>query len=317
MVGRSLSAAALAASLVFTSVSTGWAAPSRQDIVAAQDAFKEGSASEKQNDWAKAREAFQRSVDKNDTPDARLHLARAEAHLGHLTEANDSYKAVLDNRLAPPATKAAAKKEQQAVSERIPKLTVKVPEGFAGTVKIDSVELTSSSFGQAIEVNPGTRTVTANADGFETFTKSLVLTDRANEVIDIQMVASAKSSGGDKGAKIDTNDGSMRKTLGFVGLGVGAAGLIVGTGFGIAARSTRSELKSVCPGNVCSEAQRDTYDKGKKQATVATVGFIVGGIGLGVGAFLLLTAPSKTESSTKAGVTPFFGFGTVGLNGRF
>ncbi|MBI5537288.1 MAG: tetratricopeptide repeat protein [Deltaproteobacteria bacterium] len=321
MVGRTLLSAVLSCALVITPVSIGWAAPSQQDIVAAQQALKEGIAAEKKSDWKAARDAFQRAVDKNDTADGRLHLARAESHLGHLTEANDSYKLVLENKAAPAPTKAAAKKEQQSVAERIPKITVKVPPGFAGSVRIDKLELASSEWGQAIEVNPGTRTVIAEAEGFENFTKSLVLTDRANETVEIKMVASKKAAD-PNAVKVDTNDGSTRKTLGYVSLGVGGAGLILGTAFGLASRSTRNELKAACTANVCSDSQRDTYDRGKMQADVATVGFIVAGVGVGVGVVLLLTAPSKKETDKdkepeKASLTPYVGPMSLGMYGRF
>jgi hypothetical protein len=317
MVARTLLSAALSASLVLTPVCVGWAAPSRQDIVASQEAFKEGLTQEKKGDWKAARDAFQTAVDKNDSPDARLHLARAEGHLGHLTESNDAYKAVLDSKTAPPATKAAAKKEQQAVAERIPKLTVKVPAGFSGTVRIDKVELTASTFGQPIEVNPGTRTVFAEAEGFEKFSKSVVLNDRANEVVEVTLVAAPKAAGSDSAVKVDTNDGSTRRLLGYISLGVGGAGLIAGTAFGFAARSTRNELRSSCVDNLCSESQRDTYDRGKMQADIATVGFIVAGVGVGAGVVLLLTAPSKKETATKTAITPYFGPMSLGVHGSF
>jgi hypothetical protein len=318
MVGRTLLSAVLTCALVITPVSIGWAAPSQQDIAAAQQALKEGTAAEKKSDWKVARDAFQRSVDKNDTADARLHLARAESHLGHLTEANDSYKMVLENKMAPPPAKAAAKKEQQAIAERIPKLTVKVPAGFAGSVRIDKLELASSEWGQAIEVNPGTRTVLAEAEGFENFSKSVVIADRANETVEITMVA-VKKAEHVNAVKVDTNDGSTSKTLGYVSLGVGGAGLILGAAFGLASRSTRNELKAACQDNVCSDSQRDTYDRGKMQADVATVGFVVAGVGVGLGVILLLTAPGKKdkEPAEKASLAPYVGPMSLGMYGRF
>ena len=315
MLGRTLVSAVLTASLVMTPVCLSWAGPSRQDVAAAQESFKQGLAAEKKGNWTDARDAFEKAVDRHDTADARLHLARSEAQLGHLTEASDHYKMVLEFKNASPLIKTAAKKELASVTERIPHLTIKVPDGFSGTVRVDKIELTSVNFGQPFEVNPGTRTVIAEAEGFKSFTKSVVITDRADETVTVELIALPPKA--EKPVTVDTNDGSTRRTLGYVSLGVGAAGLIAGTAFGLASRSTRSELRSSCTGDVCSENMRDTYDKGKMQADIATAGFIVAGVGAAVGTVLLLTAPKKKEAENKASVTPWVGVASLGVNGRF
>lgn len=323
MLGRTLLSAALSASLVITPVSAVWAAPSKQDVTAAQDAMKEGLAAEKKGDSTAARDAFQRAVDKNDTPDARLHLARAEVKLGHLTEATDHYKVLLETKTAPAPTKAAAKKELQAITDRIPRITVKLPAGFSGAVRIDKIELTSANYGQPLEVNPGTRNIIVESEGFETFKKTLVMADGAKEVVEVTLVAVKKGPAEDE-VKVSTSDGSTRRLLGYISLGVGGAGLITGIAAGAASLSTRNQLKSSCTNNVCSEADRDAYDRGKMQADISTVGWIVAGVGVGVGLVLVLTAPKKKEAAPapkeeeeKAAVMPYLGPGSLGLYGRF
>jgi hypothetical protein len=322
MLGRTLLSAVLTASLVITPAMTVWAAPSKQDIAAAQEAMKEGAAAEKKSDWSAARDAYQRAVDKNETPDARLHLARAEAKLGHLTEASDQYNVITETKVVPAPIKAAAKKELAAIKDRIPKITVKVPAGFSGTVRIDKVELTSANFGQPVEINPGTRNVMVEAEGYEPFKKTLIVADGANEVVDVTLVPVKKGPAEGEEVKVDTNDGSTRRTLGYISLGLGGAGLITGIAAGAASMSTRNQLKSSCTNNVCAESERDNYDKGKMQATISTVGWIVAGVGVGAGLVLLLTAPSKKKEAPKpedekTSITPYFGPGSLGVYGRF
>jgi hypothetical protein len=322
MLGRTLLSALLTVSLVITPAASVWAAPTKQDVAAAQEAMKEGAAAEKKSDWSAARDAYQSAVDKNETPDARLHLARAESHLGHLTEATDQYNVILETKTAPAPIKAAAKKELAAIKDRIPKITVKVPAGFSGTVRIDKVELTSANFGQPVEINPGTRNVIVESEGFQPFKKTLIIADRANEVVDVTLVPVKKEAAGDE-VKVDTNDGSTRRTLGYVALGLGGAGLITGIAAGAASMSTRNQLKSSCNNNVCAESERDSYDRGKMQATISTVGWIVAGVGVGAGLVLILTAPSKKKEAApkaeeeKAAVVPYIGPGSLGLYGRF
>ena len=119
-------------------------------------------------------------------------------------------------------------------------------------------------------------------------------------------------------AEVSTDDGSTRKTLGYVSLAVGGAGLIAGTAFGFAARSTRDDLTAACIDDVCSESQRETYDRGKMQANISTAGFLIGGVGIGLGAVLLLTGPKDQEKeAAEAKVQPYVGPLSAGVQGRF
>lgn len=279
--------------------------------------MKEGMAAEKKSDWEAARDAFQRAVDANDTPDGRLHLARAEAKLGHLLEAASSYRMALEAKNAPHNVKAAAKKELASVSEKIPRLTIKAPADFSGTVRIDKNTITTSDLGKPIEINPGKVVVSAQAEGSEPFKKTVNLAEGASETVTIELKALPKKEA-EPDVKLSTNDGSTRKTLAYVSLGVGGAGAIVGSIFGLMAKSTRSELRDSCTNDVCAESERETFDKGKSQANIATIGFITAGVGIGVGTVLLLTAPKKKEvSEEKASITPYVGPLSLGVHGKF
>jgi hypothetical protein len=311
-----LTAALLAALLLAAVAAPAWAAPSREDLVIAAEAMKEGLAQEKKGAWVKARNAFERVVERNDNPGARIHLARAQAKLGHLLEAMDHYGNVVDNKRAPFNLKAVAKKERQALEERVPRLNVKVPPDFKGKVRIDDIELTHEALGVPMPVNPGTRMVIAEADGFQTFKKQVVLSDKLEVSLDVVMVPAPKDE--TKAVEVDKG-GSSHSTLGYVSLGVGAAGLVVGTAFGLSARSTRNELRASCADNVCNEALRDTYNRGRTQATISTVGFVVGGVGVAAGIYFLATAPSGKEAAPRAArrLEPVVGLGYLGAQGSF
>ena len=299
--------AAIALSVVLSQVCL--AAPSQQDILAAREAERAGAAAEKDGAWQAARDAYQKALNLQDTIDTRLRLARAEARLGRIVEAADHYRIVIDAKGAPPSAKAAAQKELAAVVERIPLITVQVPAGFSGTVHIDKMEITAESLGKPIEVSPGTRIVAAEAKGYEPFSRSVVMGDRGREVVDVKLVPVHT-------AVVSTNDGATRRTIGYVSLAVGGAGLIVGAGFGIASRSTRDDLRTSCPDKVCPVSLQDDYDKGRMQATVANIGFVTAGVGAVLGTVLLLTAPKKREPGS-ASVTPYVGLGSVGVGGEF
>jgi hypothetical protein len=91
----------------------------------------------------------------------------------------------------------------------------------------------------------------------------------------------------------------------------------VGTFFALRSRSTRDELESACPNDVCPPAERAKFDEGKRDADIATAAFIVGGVGLGAGLVLLLTAPSDKERPTSARLVPLIGPRSLGVQGRF
>lgn len=82
-------------------------------------------------------------------------------------------------------------------------------------------------------------------------------------------------------------------------------------------RSTEpGNLDDACANKVCPASQQDTIDSGKTMATVSTVGFVVGAVGLGLGSVLLLTSPSASPTA-KRRVEPQIGLGSIGLRGAF
>jgi hypothetical protein len=126
------------------------------------------------------------------------------------------------------------------------------------------------------------------------------------------------------------------KTLGFVLIGVGGAGIALGSIFGALALGRRSTLDNACsPKSNCPLESQPDIDSLHTFATVSTVGFAVGGVGLATGLIVLLTSKSqaggevKSASSapsagrapdrplTKPSVTPFVGPRSFGFEGSF
>ena len=87
-----------------------------------------------------------------------------------------------------------------------------------------------------------------------------------------------------------------QKTTGFIVGGVGVAGVVVGTIFGLRVNSKNSDSNAICPtGTYCSPADQaryhDSVDSARSARTVSIVSFIVGGAALVTGAVLVATAP--------------------------
>jgi hypothetical protein len=86
--------------------------------------------------------------------------------------------------------------------------------------------------------------------------------------------------------------GSSR-TFGWV---VGAAGVValgVGTGFALDAMSLKSQADALCPNKLCTPHGKSLIDDASTAATIATIGFAVGIVGIGAGAWLVLRPTSN------------------------
>ena len=304
--------------LVLVGPTTSWAGPTWKERREAQQLVTEGTRAEKGESWQEARDAYQAALDLHDTPRARKGLAKALFHLGLLIEAREHAQNVADNKRAGWWDRKHCRELLKKIEEQMPHLTVNVSADFDGTVRVDDESLPSDAYGERREINPGTVVVHAEAEGFLPFEQSVVLGEGGDETVSVQLEAEPVPEPVKEEKEVSTEDGSTRKTIGYISLVVGGVGLAAGTAFGFAARSTRSDLDSACVNDVCDESQREAYDKGKMQANIATGGFLVGGVGLGLGAVLLLTGPKDKESEVeKAAVRPYVGPTGAGVYGRF
>jgi hypothetical protein len=97
-------------------------------------------------------------------------------------------------------------------------------------------------------------------------------------------------------------------------LGVGAAGLVVGTIAGVVELSKASAVKGECHGNACPETARGDLDGANTMANVSNVALVIGVVGAALGAVFYFTAP-RGPVQPSVGVLP--GGGSVGMGGVF
>jgi hypothetical protein len=109
---------------------------------------------------------------------------------------------------------------------------------------------------------------------------------------------------------------SPRKTLGFIGIGVGAAGLVVGTVAGGLVIAQHQTLAPSCPGGHCPSSDRASVDRYNLTANVANAAFPIGGALAVTGVVLVVTAP-KAGSSGGARWAPLIGPAFAGVKGVF
>jgi hypothetical protein len=289
-----------------------------------------------------AAQKFQRAFDVAKVPTLALWSARSRSKLGQLVAASELYRQAL--QLTPnevwvgntqQEAQAEAQAELDALTPRIPKLRITVVGGQPSEValSVDGVSVPSALVGADRPSDPGKRRVVGKRGG-ETADVVVELKERETKEVILKfsgapIAPSVPSPAPGPAAASpspilapspaaatisDRSTGSTQRTLGWIGLGVGAAGIIEGAVTGIFVVQRYSKLKDGCPGGVCNPTLVDGYrlDMYNALRTASMVGFVVGGVGLAAGATLLLTSPSP---QTNVGL--FVGPSSAGIHGAF
>jgi hypothetical protein len=189
-------------------------------------------------------------------------------------------------------------------------------------VTMDGAPLVDRLDGTAIALNPGQHRFVFEAEGRTTEERALLVRegekDRHERIVLVALpVAAPGPTPGSPPVVLEPAPAADGHTQRIAGIAVGAAGavgVVIGSVFGLVAKSTYDHaFKTECGGNAtaCDTAQSGPADgrTASSQATVSTVAFVAGGVLLGGGALLYFTAP-KGSSVT---VAPTVGAGDLGL----
>jgi hypothetical protein len=139
-------------------------ATARDAAQAGHDAFDAGQ-------YDKAIDQFSRAEQLVHAPTHLLYLARAQAKLGKLVAAHETYLKITRETLAPKAPKAfveaqsAAASEQPTVDARLPSITVLVKGAGASSasIEMDGTALPSAMIGIPLPADPGQHVFKASA----------------------------------------------------------------------------------------------------------------------------------------------------------
>lgn len=212
-----------------------------------------------QGEAEKAIQSFQKAEQRVHSPVHLLYIARAQAVLGKLLEAIQTYEKILKEKLPPDApppfaeARVDAAKEAKALKERTPAVKIVLsgvpPEKAA--VKLDGVLLTAAQLGVPIQANPGTHTIVATFQDAGEVQRTIQLSDAPYvQSVDIQVESA--------GVSIPT----------VAAFSLGGIGLVVGTATGVAYLGKETPNKAL--------------------GAVSLAGLITGGIGLITGTVLVV-----------------------------
>jgi hypothetical protein len=313
--------------------------------------------------WSQASEALaagklEETVDLASRAEALVHapthvllVARAQAKLGRLVAAKESYLKIVREDLAASAPGAFKKAQQEARDElaviepRIASLKV-VIDGAAGrkvSVKIDEQPVADALVGVHRPIDPGKHMVVAYPPGLSPIQQSVSLADGEKKEIKLVVPAGPLPPGA-PGSKLEDPDysggpppgpGPVKDKaegglsgLAWAGIGVtavGLAGVGVGVAFTVIGSGTQGDADAAfdaCAAQGCTPAEQDDVvaldSDAAGQKTIGLIGLIGGGAALAGGVTLLILGlSSKPEPPKSAWVAPYVAPNGFGLHGAF
>ncbi|HVW27553.1 MAG TPA: hypothetical protein VHC69_19445 [Polyangiaceae bacterium] len=278
-------------------------------------------------------------------------LGECQVNLGKIVAGTETLQRVVREPMgpgSPPAFLAARDRAQKVLEASLPKIgklrihvdNAQAP-GLVVTVDGEAVPLAALDVDRLTD--PGSHQVQASAPGFATQTSTVSLAEggSAQVTLSLEPVPGATAAppatappaapvavpppaplavetappGKDEG-------GGSSKVGPIVLLAAGGAGIIVGSIFGGLALGKKSSLDGVChPKSDCPASSQSDIDALRTNATIATVGFAVGGAAAAAGGVWLLVGgkskPSTTASAGRVVVHPWVGPASAGVSGAF
>jgi hypothetical protein len=287
----------------------------------AEAKFREGRALLDQGRFQEACQKFEESLNIASSPGTLLNLGNCYEQPGDLLRALAAFQRALAE--APKETDPdrrqawtdAAKERLEAVSERVPQLTVHPSPTPGVRVRVDGQLL--QDLGVPLRLNPGRHRIDASADQKLPFVQELTLA--ASQKVDVTLPALDDLPSGASSAPPPYSpppadappaavEGESRFGIWpYALMGGGAAVFATGLVTGLIARSKANELDAECTDMRDSEGRRicadpglrDTRDSAESLATVTDVLWISGLVVAGVGVTLFVL-DSDTESTAPA-----------------
>ena len=341
---RAARAIALASALAVASVSTpqlAFADSTAEDMASARNLFNKGRELRDQGDLKGAVEKFKAAHSMGNTPLTGYELGKTHMQLGEIVEAREAFLSVGRVPVAKDesAKSAAARTESQKLADdlraKIPTLRVVftgLAEGASASVTIDGSAIPAAALSEPRGVNPGKHIVAitvAGAAGDKKEEIEVKESETREVTIDVSSLKPGTATTTTTTATTETpptppppkdspKSGGI-SPLTFVGFGIGGVGLIVGGVTGILAMSKASQVKDQCINSRCPPAAQSDLDSTKTFATISTIGFIAGGIGITLGVIGLASggSSSETKSAKRPTITPWIGLGSAGVSGAF
>jgi hypothetical protein len=241
----------------------------------------------------------------------RIDLAQSQANVGLIVEA----RATLGRILLPPPkgpdatgdARAKAQKLDDELKERLATLRFEVSGLSAGTLPMiwvdENVNPVSSE--APLRVNPGRHVVVAKTDSLQV-TQTVDARERATMPVALAFAAAAPPAAGDIRSGLPaSNRATGLPTAAYWGLGVGAAGFMVGSVTGILSLVSKKPNDPRCAASQCPPSSWNDYDPTQRALVrTSTASLLIGaaGVGLALGSILLRKKHEAAAASSARAV---------------
>jgi hypothetical protein len=223
---------------------------------------------------------------------------------------------------------AIARERAARLAARLSRLTIVVPPTVAETpglqIRCDGVVIDSVLFGQALSLEPGSHTITGNAENRQVWWTTVQLAPgdgtASVTVPELAPVSSAPTPAGSASvlhaesmATRRAPRGTAQRVAGIALAAGGAAGVLLGSVLSLNAKARYDDSRAFClADNECAAIGRQDRLQANSMAAGATVAFGVGAAAIAGGLVLFLTAPRNTPIALA--VSPGVHGGTLDAN---
>lgn len=306
--------------------------PSAADISEARNLYNQGIRLRETGDMAGALEKLKGAHALAHTPITGLELGRTYEKLGQLVEAEEALLSVsrIDVVAAETARSTAARRESTHLADelrpRIPTLAVRItgaPPGSA-TLTIDGTAVPAEALDAPRPLDPGTHELAARSTNGGTAQATVALKEGDALQVEARIplvaptpMATSTVPAGEASPPPSASKGGLSPLV-YVGVGLGAGGLIVGTVTGVLAMSKASTVKGSCMGTLCDPSVKGDVQSGQTLGNVSTVAFIGAGVGAALGIVgLVLSQGSHEDPKAESSFSPWIGPASAGIRGTF
>lgn len=319
---------------------------SASDKAAAEALFDQGVRMMKQNSFAEACSKLEESDRIDPAVGTLLYLGECYERVGRTASAWATFREAASLATTSNQTDRARVASARALElePKLSRLSVELAPDVAKVpgvvVKRGTQRLEPSLYGTPLPVDPGEYKIEVTAPGYEPWSTPIKV-EAGGAAASVRIPALVKSSEPAGAAPPSPSSEpsqtgaapapvaepsqpqpgglSTQQTIGIVGGAVGIVGIGVGSFFGIRALKKSSEADSHCPkAGFCNDDDGlQLTEEGQDQATLANIGFAVGGGLLALGAVLYLTGAPSNED--RVALVPVLVPGSAGANvvGRF
>ena len=297
----------------------------------------EGNAALKVDDFALAEDRFRRADSLVHAPTLVVDHARALIGLGRFVEAQERLELVLREGVADNASlvwKRSLQDARQLVELVTPKvgwLTITVKGPKEPRVTVDGVQVPVAALGVRRATDPGPRRINATASGYIPTEVTVSMPEGGERAVTLELKFNLSSHSSPALAtqpllapqplvlrEKQQPERRSSHAMGYAALGLGGAGLVVGTVTGIVFLRKHSDLASKCP-DASNCQQQGLMDEYHRYGTISGISLGVGLASSVAGLWLLLSngdAEPRTRPNPVA-VIPYVSNGHLGLIGSF